>query len=121
MVYAWDMKGSTCKPSFTPKVKELNGLELPKGTVLEVEFVPELQGEVCMMTLVLITIKVSYSIVAYPSSLVESQMYLFCPDRLSVLNCANHTLLPSFFLLVSETSNLVSTLLSLRTSSSDGH
>lgn len=93
MVYAWDMMGS--KPSFTPKVKELNGLELPKGTVLEVEFVPELQGEVRIMTLVLIsTIKVSYSIVAYPSSLVESQMYLFCPD--SVLNCASHTLLTSF-------------------------
>ena len=51
MVYAWDMKGSTCKPSFTPKVKELNGLELPKGTVLEVEFVPELRGEVRMITL----------------------------------------------------------------------
>jgi hypothetical protein len=46
MVYAWDMKGS--KPSFAPKMKELNGLELPKGTVLEVEFVHELQGEVRM-------------------------------------------------------------------------
>ena len=44
MVYAWDMKGS--KPLFAPKMKELNGLELPKGTVLEVEFVHELQGEV---------------------------------------------------------------------------
>lgn len=43
MVYAWDMKG---KPTFTMKPKELNGLELPKGTILEVEFVQELQGEV---------------------------------------------------------------------------
>ena len=38
------MKGN--KPTFAPKPKELNGLELPKGTVLEVEFVQELQGEV---------------------------------------------------------------------------
>ena len=38
------MKGN--KPTFTPKPKELNGLEIPKGTVLEVEFVQELQGEV---------------------------------------------------------------------------
>ena len=44
MVYAWDMKGS--KPSFAPKPKEFNGLELPQGTVLEVELVQELQGEV---------------------------------------------------------------------------
>ena len=44
MVYAWDMKGN--KPSFMAKPKELNGLELPKGTVLEVEFVQELKGEV---------------------------------------------------------------------------
>ena len=45
MVYTWDMKG---KPTFSPRVKELNGLELPKGTVLEVELVQELQGEVRM-------------------------------------------------------------------------
>ena len=38
------MKGN--KPLFATKVKELNGVELPKGTVLEVEFVHELQGEV---------------------------------------------------------------------------
>ena len=50
MVYAWDMKG--IKPTFAPKVKELNGLELPKGTVLEVEFVQELQGEVRMTSFV---------------------------------------------------------------------
>lgn len=47
MVCAWDMKGS--KSSFTTKTKELNGLELPKGTVLEVEFVQELQGEVRLL------------------------------------------------------------------------
>ena len=47
MVYAWDMKGH--KPLFTLKAKELNGLELPKGTVLEVEFVHELQGEVRLL------------------------------------------------------------------------
>ena len=51
-MYAWDMKGS--KPSFVPKMKELNGLELPKGTVLEVEFVHELQGEVRITSLVAI-------------------------------------------------------------------
>lgn len=54
-MYAWDMKGS--KPSFAPKMKELNGLELPKGTVLEVEFVHELQGEVRMTSLVAIVNK----------------------------------------------------------------
>lgn len=43
-VHAWDMKGN--KPTFALKPKELNGVELPKGTVLEVEFVQELQGEV---------------------------------------------------------------------------
>lgn len=51
MVYAWDMKGS--KPLFGPKVKELSGLELPKGTVLEVEFVHELQGEVRITSVVI--------------------------------------------------------------------
>ena len=51
MVYAWDMKGN--KPLFAPKVKELNGLELPKGTVLEVEFVHELQGEVRVTSMVI--------------------------------------------------------------------
>ena len=42
-VYAWDMSGSV--PSFSIK-GELHGLELPKGTLLEIEIVHELQGEV---------------------------------------------------------------------------
>ena len=42
-VDAWDMKGA--KPVFSSK-RELQGLELPKGTVIEVELVEELQGEV---------------------------------------------------------------------------
>ena len=36
------MKGS---PSFTAK-REFHGLELPKGTMLEVELINEFQGEV---------------------------------------------------------------------------
>ena len=43
MVYAWNMKG--VKPSFTPHHK-LTTLELPKGTVLEIELVYETTGEV---------------------------------------------------------------------------
>ena len=42
-VDAWDMKGA--RPAFSQK-RELQGLELPKGTVIEVELVQELQGEV---------------------------------------------------------------------------
>lgn len=42
-VHAWDMKGP--RPVFSSK-RELQGLELPKGTVIEVELVEELQGEV---------------------------------------------------------------------------
>lgn len=42
-VDAWDMKGA--RPVFSSK-RELQGLELPKGTVIEVELVQELQGEV---------------------------------------------------------------------------
>lgn len=46
-VSAWDMKGT---PSFTAR-RELQGLELPKGTVLEVEVVSEMIGEVsCLAT-----------------------------------------------------------------------
>lgn len=37
------MKGT--RPVFSQK-RELQGLELPKGTIIEVELVPELQGEV---------------------------------------------------------------------------
>lgn len=37
------MKGA--RPVFSSK-RELQGLELPKGTVIEVELVQELQGEV---------------------------------------------------------------------------
>ena len=44
MVYVWDMKG--VKPSFTPHNHKLTTLELPKGTVLEIELVPEMTGEV---------------------------------------------------------------------------
>ena len=43
MVYAWDMK--SVKPSFTT-YRELTTLELPKGTVLEIELVYEMTGEV---------------------------------------------------------------------------
>ena len=39
------MKGS---PSFTAK-REFHGLELPKGTILEVELINEFQGEVCII------------------------------------------------------------------------
>lgn len=42
-VHAWDMHGS--KAVFSTK-RELRGLELPKGTVIEVELINELQGEV---------------------------------------------------------------------------
>ena len=34
------------KPAFS-QLKEYQGLELPKGTVIEVECVQELTGEVC--------------------------------------------------------------------------
>lgn len=40
-ISVWDMKGGT--PSFTVK-RDLQGLELPKGTVIEIEVVNELQG-----------------------------------------------------------------------------
>ena len=43
MVYAWDMNG--LKPSFKTH-RELTTLELPKGTVLEIELVHEMTGEV---------------------------------------------------------------------------
>ena len=54
MVLAWEMKGT--KPSFSPKAKEFNGLELPQGTILEVEVVHELQGEVRICCSVLMVI-----------------------------------------------------------------
>ena len=41
-VYFWDVSGSS--PSFSLK-SEIRGLELPRGTVLEIEIVHELQGE----------------------------------------------------------------------------
>ena len=41
-IHAWDMRG---RPSFSAR-REFNTLELPRGTVLEVELVPELTGEV---------------------------------------------------------------------------
>lgn len=44
MVHGWDMMSS--QPTFSPPRKEWNGLEIPKGTVIEVECVPELVGEV---------------------------------------------------------------------------
>ncbi len=44
MVHAWDMKSNTVTPVFTQG--RFSGLELPKGTILEVELVEELQGEV---------------------------------------------------------------------------
>lgn len=42
-LYMWDIGSST--PSFVNK-REIQGLELPKGTVLEIEILPELHGEV---------------------------------------------------------------------------
>lgn len=39
----WDME--SIKPSFTAK-KDFKGLELPERTILEIEVVEELQGEV---------------------------------------------------------------------------
>lgn len=42
-MFAWDMKGS--KSSFSAR-HELQGVELPKGTIIEIEIVNELQGEV---------------------------------------------------------------------------
>ena len=42
-VYVWDMSGSV--PTFSLK-GDIRGLELPKGTILEIEIVHELKGEV---------------------------------------------------------------------------
>lgn len=42
-IHTWDMGGT--RPSFGVK-RDLQGLELPKGTVLEIEILQELQGEV---------------------------------------------------------------------------
>lgn len=42
-MYFWDVHGTV--PSFSLK-SEIRGLELPKGTILEIEIVHELQGEV---------------------------------------------------------------------------
>ncbi len=44
MVQGWDMMSS--RPTFCSARKEWHGLEIPKGTVIEVECVPELVGEV---------------------------------------------------------------------------
>ena len=41
----WDMKGQT---SFMTK-RDIQGLELPKGTIIEIEVVNELQGEVSIL------------------------------------------------------------------------
>lgn len=44
MLNVWDMKSE--KALFSPPPRELTYLELPKGTVLELEIVSEMKGEV---------------------------------------------------------------------------
>ena len=43
-MHVWDMTNE--KPSFSIR-REFYGLELPEGTILEIEIVQELVGEVC--------------------------------------------------------------------------
>ena len=47
-VWGWEMKGGD-KPVFTQR-SEMTQLELPPGTVLEVELAQELEGEVGSVT-----------------------------------------------------------------------
>ena len=81
MVYAWNMKG--VKPSFAPH-RELTTLELPKGTVLEIELVYEITGKVrteisCIMFILQISIAMTISCKIIGSSMDHSQhSHLFC-------------------------------------------
>ena len=46
MVMGWDM--ISAKPNFSPPRKDWSNLELPRGTIIEVECFSELCGEVCV-------------------------------------------------------------------------
>ena len=80
MVYAWDMKD--VKPLFTTHYK-LTTLELPKGTVLEIEMVYEMTGKVsteinCIMFILQISLAMTICKIIGSSMDHSQHSYLFC-------------------------------------------